>query len=328
MITDRHREELRAKGYTVVENILTNEESDKYREMYCDWLATFNGTWPHSSKSLIQRYKVGQMEPTWAVRLKAKKVFEEIWGTEKLLSSIDAIAIGRPPEDGKEAFLSPGQHWLHLDQGPVREGLHAYQGAVYLETVDEGDWAFEVIEGSHEHFDRYYVECDNAIKNRKENPKWRLKLLSDEDVDYFTKERGLKKKTVPVQKGGMILWDSRLIHANSRPVKGRKNPGRWRFVVFVSMTPAKWTDEESLEKKRKVYDEMLMTGHWSSNGINIFSEALPPDAAKDPNPLTEHPPSAKTKEAKQLAGVLPYDSSAEDDDVMAAPKFRLELMED
>ncbi|XP_046556715.1 uncharacterized protein LOC124265906 [Haliotis rubra] len=328
MITARHRDELRVKGYTVVENVLTNEESDKYRGMYCDWLATFNGTWPHSSKSLIQRYKVGQMEPTWAVRLKAKKVFEEIWGTERLLSSMDAIAIGRPPEDGTEDFLSPGKPWLHTDQSQAREGLHAYQGAVYLETVDEDDWAFEVIESSHEYFDRYYVECDNAIKNRKENPKWRLKSLTDEDVDYFTEEHGLKRKPVPVPKGGVILWDSRLIHANSRPKKGRKNPGRWRFVVMVCMTPAKWTDEESLEKKRKVYDEMLMTGHWPSNGIHIFSETLPPDAAKDPNPLIEHPPSARTKEAKQLAGVLPYESSADDDGVMATPKFRLEFMED
>ncbi|XP_071110372.1 uncharacterized protein [Haliotis cracherodii] len=327
MLTDKHREELRVKGYTVVEGVLTNEESDKYRGMYSDWLASFNGNWPHSSKSLIHEYKVGHMEPTWAVRLKAKKVFEEIWGTEKLLSSMDSIAIGRPPEDGEEDFLSPGEHWLHIDQGPGREGLHAYQGALYLETVDEDDWAFEAIENSHEYHDRYYVECDYAIKKRKENPSWGLKRLNDEDVDYFTKERGLKTKRVPCPKGGIILWDSRLVHANSRPIKGRKNPGRWRYVVFVSMTPAKWTAEGSLEIKRKAYKEMRVTGHWSTNGIHIFPQELPPNAPKDPNPLTEHPPSAQTKEAKQLAGVLPYESSAEDDRVMAAPKFRLEFME-
>ncbi|XP_071110243.1 uncharacterized protein [Haliotis cracherodii] len=326
MFTEKHMEDLRVKGYTVVENVLTNEDADRYRGMYSDWLETFKGTWPHSIKSLIQRYKVGHMEPTWAVRLKAKKVFEEVWGTEKLLSSMDAIAIGRPPEDGEEDFQSPGRHWLHIDQGPEREGLHAYQGAVYLETADEDDWAFEAIEGTHEYHDRYYEESDYGIMKRKDNPTWRFKNLRDEDIEFFTEERGLKRTRVTAPKGGMILWDSRLVHANSRVIKGRKNPGRWRYVVFVCMTPAKWADKESLQTKQMAYEELRMTTHWPSNGLGLFAEKLPPYAPEDPNPLTEHPPSARTKEAKQLAGVLPYPESMDDSKVMEAPKFRLDFL--
>ena len=71
-------------------------------------------------------------------------MFAELWGTNELLTSIDAVAIGRPPEQGEEQFHSADQSWLHIDQGAGRVGLHAYQGGVYLETADADDWVFEV----------------------------------------------------------------------------------------------------------------------------------------------------------------------------------------
>ena len=52
--------------------------------------------------------------------------------------------MGRPPEEGQEAFCSEDTRWLHIDQSARREGLHAYQAAVYLERVDEDDWTLEV----------------------------------------------------------------------------------------------------------------------------------------------------------------------------------------
>ena len=78
------------------------------------------------------------------MRLKAKPVFADLWGTEELLTSLDAVAIGRPPEQGQEDFHVADTTWLHLDQGPGRLGLHAYQGAVYLEAANMDDWVFEV----------------------------------------------------------------------------------------------------------------------------------------------------------------------------------------
>ena len=71
-------------------------------------------------------------------------MFAELWGTNELLTSIDAVAIGRPPEQGEEQFHSADQSWLHIDQGAGRVGVHAYQGGVYLEKADADDWVFEV----------------------------------------------------------------------------------------------------------------------------------------------------------------------------------------
>ncbi|GFR92106.1 phytanoyl-CoA dioxygenase PhyH [Elysia marginata] len=226
----------------------------------------------------------------------------KVWETNKLLSSIDAIAIGRPPEEGEEKFWAETDGWLHVDQSADRVGLHAYQGAVFLEDCDEQDWTFEVMEGSHLYFKEFMEHTGQ----------WQCRVLQNPDIDWL-KSKGCKRLRVPCPKGGLILWDSRLFHANARPVRGRKHPGRWRFVVFVCMTPAAWASPSDLEIKQRAYQERKLTLHWPSQGVSIFSTFINRDQPRDPAELHDLPEVAKTEEAKRLAGVLPYDCSEEDD---------------
>lgn len=58
------------------------------------------------------------------------QVFEALWGTNELLSSMDSINI-----------LKPGQHesstdgWLHVDQAPLRKGVACIQGLINMVDV-------------------------------------------------------------------------------------------------------------------------------------------------------------------------------------------------
>ena len=71
--------ELDEKGYCVIPNVLTSEECDARVAAYRDWLAKFpEGDWPLNEESLIMTYRIGHFDPTWQVRLAAKKVFEVI----------------------------------------------------------------------------------------------------------------------------------------------------------------------------------------------------------------------------------------------------------
>lgn len=303
MLHAGHFDELRLNGYTVVKDVLTSDECEQTIGQYKDWLSQFkDGDWPHSVNSLIQRYNVGNMEPTWFVRLKSKKVFAQVWGTDKLLSSVDAIAIGRPPEDGKESFHTPGEHWLHLDQSSLREGLHAYQGAVYLEEAEADDWTLHVLESSHRYFKDFY---DNNFRAAERSATNGYYSLSDEEAQRMVKD-GFNLRRVAVPKGGMVLWDSRLVHANAKPLKCREHPGRWRYVVFVSMTPAIWASSEDLKKKKEAYSTVAMTTHWSSQGIGFFKTTIPSYAKKDVKQQTVLPEIAQTREAKLLSGVIQY----------------------
>ncbi|KAK7478157.1 hypothetical protein BaRGS_00030604, partial [Batillaria attramentaria] len=249
-------------------------------------------------------YKIGHLAPSWSVRLKSRGVWEQLWGTKELLTSIDSVAIGRPPEEGVEKFFTPDGGWMHVDQGAGRVGLHAYQGAVYLETASIDDWVFEVMDGSHVHHEEFFQEHPEERKASLESGTDGVRL-EEEHVKWY-RQKGCLKKRVAVPMGGMVLWDSRLVHCNARPMKGRANPDRWRWVVIVCMTPASWADKASLRLKKKAYRELRMTTHWPSQGVRLFQENLPEKAPRPKHPLKELPPVAKTLEAMQLAGVVPY----------------------
>ncbi|KAK7504942.1 hypothetical protein BaRGS_00003970 [Batillaria attramentaria] len=304
MLTSRHRKELKEKGYTVVEGVLTEGDCDKYRQQYLDWIRdNFDeGTFPDTWNSLLKNYKSGHLAPTWEIRLKCKDVFAQLWGTDRLLTSVDAIAIGRPPEEGAEEFWSEDLRWLHFDQSAQREGLHGYQGAVYLEHVDEDDWTFEVIEGSHNLFADFWKEFpeqrEESLKSDFKSPRMTASNIS------WLSDQGCKRRRVPVPKGDLVLWDSRLVHANANPIKGRRHPDRWRWMVTVCMTPASWAKAEDMALKQKAYNEMLLTRHWPSRGVYVFPDETPKTPEK--HPLTELPEVARTVKARRLAGVEPY----------------------
>lgn len=303
MLTDEHFEDLRLKGYTVVKDVLKPEECDSAVNQYKVWLSQFQGgEWPFSVNSLIQRYNTGNMRPSWHVRLKSKKVFSQIWKTDKLLSSIDAVAIGRPPEEGAESFDKPDSHWLHLDQVPSRVGLHAYQGEVYLEDADEDDWTLLAVEGSHLYFEEFFNKNKYARAKSIQNGFYEF---TENDISQL-EEKGFTQVRVRVPKGAIALWDSRLVHTSASPIKGRKHPGRWRFCVFVSMTPAIWATEEDLKKKREAYSHVCMTSHWSSRGISLFRTDYPAWTLKNVDYPKQLPQIAKTTAAKLISGVLPY----------------------
>ncbi|KAK7094040.1 uncharacterized protein [Littorina saxatilis] len=307
LLKPRHRDDLRRQGYTVVKGVLTEEECTQYIQEYRDWIKdNFDeGLFPHCSNSLIQRYSIGHLSPSWSVRLKAQPVFAELWETQELLSSTDAVVIGRPPEEGEEAFHTLDKSWLHNDQGAGRIGLHAYQGAVYLETANMDDWVFECMDGSHKLLEKFYEEHPEEREASINSDKDHLRL-EEKHVKWF-RERGCLRRRVAVPaRGSIVLWDSRLVHNNVRPIRGRSNPGRWRWAVMVCMTPACWADKDSLRLKRKAYRELRMTTHWPSNGVRLFPNALPEGAPRAKHPLKKLPEVAKTLEALQLAGVMPY----------------------
>lgn len=58
---------------------------------------------------------------------------------------------------------------------------------------------------------------------------------------------------VLVFKGGIVLWDFRIVYDNMLLIVKRLNFDRWCFVVFVSMMFVIWVSEKDMEFKRDVY---------------------------------------------------------------------------
>ena len=325
--TTKHRDDLEENGYTVIENAVPDHKALK--ESFFQWMGeTFGESGvPYSVNSLVRHYSIGYLEPAWKVRLEVKKFFQILWGTDRLLTSVDSVAIGQPPELGKEDFDSEDHHWLHVDQGASRAGLHAYQGAVYLETADIDDWTFEVMEGSHKYLEQFYQQNERAALKSSFNQLW---MLGKDDISWF-KSQGCVMRRVAAKAGSLVLWDSRLVHANARPVKGRSHRDRWRCVTFVCMTPVAWTTKRDLEKKKEAYRNLEHTSHWPSDDVSLAGTGLvngsyQPRSAAPPRDYTPVMPDVmKTDTVRQLMGVKPYTAVPGSRDVAWRPKWDIRL---
>lgn len=139
-----------------------------------------------------------------------------------------------------------------------------------------------------------------------------------------SRNKGCKIESVPVPKGGIVLWDSRTAHDNAPPIATRANPHRWRFVVFVSMTPAIWANEKDMAFRKDAYQRMLLTTHWSSQGLKTFPEYKGNKRKRNPVNVSIDvlPEVARTQEARLLAGDKRYDFEDGKPNGPAAPKWR------
>ncbi len=116
-----------------------------YIKEYEKWLQQFEGGYPSDDyNSIVGCRVICNLNESWQVRLQVAPLFAAIWGTDKLLTSFDCVSIARPPEEGETKFSDEVDHWFHIDQGHRKIGLHAIQGAVYLEEAQDDDWCLEV----------------------------------------------------------------------------------------------------------------------------------------------------------------------------------------
>jgi len=207
---------------------------------------------------------------------------------------------------GNTFYNTPEDCWFHIDQSNMRKGLHAYQGAVYLEETTEQDYCFRVIDG----FPKYHQDLFETFKKARTEANVKdFYILPPEHIEWY-KSKGLKEKKIPVPKGGMVLWDSRTIHDNVKPEEGRLHAGRWRYVVFVCMTPAHWARKKDLDLKSEAYQKMLSTAHWPSQGVKLFSstsEALLSMNLPQIEMIDKQPDIAKSEEVRRLVGLDKYD---------------------
>ncbi len=298
-------QDLERDGVAVVPNVMTTQDCDRQVALLREWLDRFpEGQFPKNVSSIIHEYGIGQCETAWECRLKVKPIFAQIYGTDKLLTSFDGLAISQPPENGKTKFAKdPGYDGLHHDQGPRRVGLHAIQGALYLEDATAEDWCLKVITKSHKHHSDFFAEY--PPNPNSEHRKLNLKKNTNEVQWYL--DRGGQVKRIACLKGGMILWDSRTVHSGAPPLEGREHSDRWRFCVFVCMAPAKWATEKDYAAKAHGLLNMRTSRHWPANGFSLFQEF-----EKHAEDVPGLPAQAQSEEAQYLSGALRYDFDDKD----------------
>ena len=207
--------------------------------------------------------------------------------------SFDAICIMKPPEI---SGFYQARNWLHVDQSSEKKGKHCIQGFVNLEETSDKDACLLVYKKSH-------LIHDDLFKFNKKKIKHDWYQLNNFDLDWVESKK-LELIRVSAPKGSMVLWDSRLIHCNTTALKDRPFQ-RFRYVIYVCMTPADWCDISNREAKIKAFKEFRITTHWPHE-IKLFPEDIKRFGKdlSDFNIRQEYPKLSTRGE--KLAGLIDY----------------------
>ncbi len=312
---------LQKYGYCVVEGVFTNKECKNTIDSIWKWLEGLdtgikknnkktwsNKNWPISTKQGMIQHTLGHEEFMWKIREHKNviKVFEKIFNTNKLLTSFDGAMIGRPPET--KYVQAPTTSWIHTDQDIIKNiklkdvyqsSEYSIQGIATFEDCDDLDGSLFIGEKTH-------LMHNDLFKNNKKQPKGNWYMITKDDLAYLEK-RKVKFVKVNAPKGSLILFDSRCFHSGY-PSQKKRDEERFRYVIYVAMTPALRATKKDIEKKIKAIKEGRLTSHWSSNHVKLFGY---PQTYGKVTPYVKRKkniPDYKkwSTKRKQLAGLIKY----------------------
>jgi hypothetical protein len=142
------------------------------------------------------------------------ETFAKIWATKDLLVSFDGMNFTLPPgEDNKQ--IPQTQPWPHIDQDPLRKGMHCVQGILNFAPNGPKDGGLIVMKGSTNLMGEFFKAHPQVIGR----PTWGTRDwfgFEKSEVPWF-EERGCEIVKVCAEPGDVILWDSRTMHWNCVP---------------------------------------------------------------------------------------------------------------
>ncbi len=251
--------------------------------------------WPQNSRGIISCYNIGHAPFLWKLRQNPRvlETFCKLWKVESpedLLVSFDGCCIQKPSSRGTK-------NWLHIDQTrPEYKGKRVcIQGHITMTDMggDSNVSSLCVLEGSHKYhaeFIDWMKETHPDEKQPTDNGNW-FKIPQC-GLDWYKNVKGCREILLPVSKGSLTLWDSRLVHCTSN--QGRPNSD-FRYVCYLCYQPRQIDgvepSQKMLDRKVKAFREKRTTNHWplkfKLNGkypnfandtqYNIDNYSLPPE---------------------------------------------------
>ena len=271
--TPQWKADLEEYGVAVVSGVLKQDRCDYYIDSFFSWLESFpfgfsrGDPATHIPQHLPTNMKGGMYHGyacqhekfVWEARLEPSviKVFEEVWNTDQLLVSFDGFNFTLPGVRN----LVPKEEtapWPHVDQSPLRKGLHCVQGFINIAPNGPKDGGLVVLKGSHKYFAEFFKHNDGK-KADWGSEDWRG--FSEEQVRWFT-DRGCEIVKVCAGPGDIILWDSRCVHYNVLP-----EGDQLRALFYACYTPARFATTENIEMKKEIFKRKQGTTHWPHDNL-------------------------------------------------------------
>ena len=242
-------------GYVVIEQAVPAATIDSIGQLI--W--QFEGmdpanpaTWYPPEKSRLRRtelsYNAGMVELyhhqyLWDARQSPRVhgAFADLWGTPELWVSIDRVNLNLPPEPGFE-FRS----FMHFDYDPDG-ATDSVQGVLSVsDQLDPDVGGFVCIPELFRHY-----------------AAWRARQPDDWDW-YRPDVTGLPLERVPLRKGDLLIFNSRLCHGIRQNISRDKA----RMAQYIAMLPAREEDAAGREWRIRCWRESLTPQGYSLHGAD------------------------------------------------------------
>lgn len=271
---DDWRKDLLENGFALVKGAMSPQKAKQYQQRAFQWATSFGTELDFSKPNTWTKENIPAQEKLnifmgnailhekfmWDIRTDDDviKPFLDFYGTDDLLVSFDTLNITFPNRKDK----APIGKWPHVDQSPFKKGLQCVQGLVSLSKQGEKDGGLVVYRKSH----KYNEEFFKTQVPREQWDTFDWYSFSDENMQFLA-EKNCEEIKISCEPGDMILWDSRTCHWGKEPDNDSQE---LRTVVYVSYSPRYFSTEETLQHKRKAFEQWSGTTHWSHDNI-IFS---------------------------------------------------------
>lgn len=304
------RDDLVRDGYAVIKGAVPRENALKYADKMLALVESFGLGYDRkdpstvhpdklpviNEKGMLLNYAAPHEDFVWAIRSEPGVVeaFEQVYGTEDLLVSFDAINYGFANRDN----LPANKPWPHQDQDPEKPGFRCLQGLVNLHPNGPDDGGLIVCRGGHLMSEAFH----EAMKDEERIPAWTrewygfteagMKWLADNGGEW------IKPTAEP---GDLLVWDSRTPHFNVPPSRQSVD----RLAVYTCFMPVSHATQEDLLRKKDAFERRVGTTHWPNArhvGSNEARRNGLPDAVQRDRPLNE---PVLSERAFKLTGI-PY----------------------
>lgn len=274
-------------GYAVVKAVANEHEIHEARNLFWNFLESEAGlkrddpgTWTDERFTKIGSTRSGiiffrgiqHSDVLWYIRClpKVKEAFEQVFGTNDLITSYDGGNIFRPWHlQESDTYSKTHSGWYHVDQGRLLPGFHCVQGLVTLKDVNAATGGFCCIPGSHLYHDQV-LQGDIS-----QNPE-RNYIPIPHDFHPVGVELPLPEILLNCKAGDLILWDSRTIHCNTPAlidpiIPSVESDSLLRMVCYVCMGPTSKATPEVLRQRIQLFEYGIGTNHWPHqfNGMNV-----------------------------------------------------------
>ena len=281
---------LKEEGFVVVQLLDAKRTDDLVELLYGDLARigtgiTRNNTFSHQNANWPGIFSMGIVKDNtsglahsrfaWKCRAAARPVFEQIWGTDDLITAFDGVGLFRDWGKRELKTSKTKRLWPHVDQGNnIGSHFHCIQGFLNLLPADEYTGGFVVARRSHLH------HAELMQKQTKNSANYLPMDFSSPQIQAFMHKFPLE--FVRATAGSIVLWDSRLVHSNTHAVKNKprapdpRTPNLLRAVAYVTLMPKSRQTNKDHDMRQRMFAEGAQTNHWSTDdGMRRVHMAYP-----------------------------------------------------